>query len=240
MIIDAKGLEFRELNEKVRNAEERLIEIKNLTGQRYIASGSSGKSFHLYGVPGNALGSFLDGSEIEVFSDAEDEVGDTMNDGKIIIHGSVSDACGYAMRGGKIYIEKDAGYRTGIHMKAYEEKQPLIVIGGSSGSFLGEYLAGGTIVVLGLNNDETPPVGYFTGTGMHGGRIILRSLSLPKDLPSQVTYRRADENDKKEILSLISEFCSIFHLDPLAIIEKNFFILTPNSTAPYKRLYTNI
>ena len=29
------------------------------------------------------------------------------------------------------------GYRAGIHMKEYKEKRPLIVIGGSAGSFLG-------------------------------------------------------------------------------------------------------
>lgn len=240
MIIDALNLDFRELNEKVRNTGDSLVEIINLAGQRYIAAGSSGRVFHLYGVPGNALGCFLDGSEIEVFADAEDEVGDTMNDGRIIIHGSVSDACGYAMRGGRIYIEGNAGYRTGIHMKAYKEKQPLIIIGGRAGSFLGEYLAGGTIVVLGIGNEGRPPVGYFTGTGMHGGRIILRSDTLPRDLPAQVMYKSADEEDKKEIASLIEEYAGLFDIDMEEILEGNFFILTPNSTRPYKRLYTNI
>lgn len=37
-------------------------------------------------------------------------------------------------------------------MKAYEEKVPVMVIGGSVGSFLGEYQAGGRIIVLGLKN----------------------------------------------------------------------------------------
>mgnify|MGYP002508793462 CR=1 FL=1 len=57
---------------------------------------------------------------------------------------------GYAMRGGKIFVKGNAGYRAGIHMKAYEEKKPVMVIGGTAGSFLGEYQAGGVIVVLGL------------------------------------------------------------------------------------------
>ena len=58
------------------------------------------------------------------------------------MHGNVGDACGYAMRGGKIYIKGDCGYRAGIHMKAYQQHFPVMVVGGKAGSFLGEYLAG--------------------------------------------------------------------------------------------------
>lgn len=36
-----------------------------------------------------------------------------------------------------------------FHMKEYKEKVPVLVIGGRTGSFLGEYQAGGIIVVLG-------------------------------------------------------------------------------------------
>ena len=70
---------------------------------------------------------------------------------KFIIHGNIGDAAGYAMRGGKIYVKGNAGYRAGIHMKAYKEKIPVMIIGGHTGSFLGEYQAGGIIIVLGLN-----------------------------------------------------------------------------------------
>jgi glutamate synthase domain-containing protein 3 len=34
-------------------------------------------------------------------------------------------------------------------MKAYQDKIPILVIGGTAGSFLGEYQAGGLIIVLG-------------------------------------------------------------------------------------------
>jgi glutamate synthase domain-containing protein 3 len=34
-------------------------------------------------------------------------------------------------------------------MKAYEDDLPVLVIGGRAGSFLGEYQAGGIIIVLG-------------------------------------------------------------------------------------------
>lgn len=60
-----------------------------------------------------------------------------MNAGEIVVHGSIGDAAGYAMRGGRIFIRDSAGYRAGIHMKAYKDKIPLMVIGGAAGSFLG-------------------------------------------------------------------------------------------------------
>lgn len=43
------------------------------------------------------------------------------------------------MRGGAIYVQGNAGYRAGVHMKAYGDRLPMIVIGGRAGSFLGEY-----------------------------------------------------------------------------------------------------
>ena len=115
----------------------------------------------------------------------------TMNDGTIVIHGNVGDAVGYAMRGGRIYVQGNAGYRSGIHMKAYKEKQPALVIGGRAGSFLGEYQAGGTIIVLGLNDDSKPIVGNFPCTGMHGGKMFLRSDCKDVEFPKQVTAKPA-------------------------------------------------
>ncbi len=238
MKINACDMDFSALNASVRAQEEREIEIYNLCGQRYIAAGSDGHDIKLYGVAGSALASFLDGSTVEAFDDVEDAVGDTMNDGLVIVHGSAGDTLGYAMRGGRIYIRDKAGYRTGIHMKAYREKQPLIIIGESAGSFLGEYQAGGTIIVLGLKQNGRAPVGYFTGTGMHGGRIILRSDELPVDLPSQVKWKKADDEERKEISALIEEFCTIFSFDRESIMKSNFFLLEPDSATPYKRLYT--
>ena len=111
--------------------------------------------------------------------------GDTMNDGAIIIHGNSGDTTGYAMRSGEIYVQGNAGYRVGIHMKSYQDMFPTIVIGGKVGDFLGEYQAGGIIIVLGIGV-EGCPVGHFCGTGMHGGEMFIRSDVMPKGLPVQV------------------------------------------------------
>ena len=162
-----------------------------------------------------------------------------MNDGEIVIYGSSGDATGYAMRGGRIFVQKNAGYRAGIHMKAYKDKQPKLVIGGSAGCFLGEYQAGGTIIVLGLGCEKgKAPVGSFCGTGMHGGKMFIRSAAAPTGLPEQVSCRVASDGDKAEIKELVDEYCHHFGCDAKEILNSNFYVLVPDTNNPYKRLYT--
>ena len=236
MIISAKNLDFRKLNQAIRNADEAIC-IDDCYGQRFICSGLKEKTLTINGTPGNALGAYLDGGDILVNGNAQDAVGDTMNGGRIVIHGNAGDALGYAMRGGKIFVKGSAGYRTGIHMKEYKNKKPAIVIGGSVGSFLGEYLAGGLIVVLGIGA-EGVPVGNFTGTGMHGGRIFIRTKEKLVNLPTQVIGKIASKEDLKEIEPFISEFASYFGMNADVLMKDRFYILKPNVKNPYKQLYT--
>lgn len=236
--IDAKDRDFRELNEAIRRSAEPEILLENCMGQRYIAAGMSGKSLTIRGVPGNDLGCYLDGGTIRVLGNAQDQTGDTMNGGTIVIDGSCGDATGYSMRGGKILVRGSAGYRVGIHMKAYRDQQPLIVVGGEAGSFLGEYQAGGTIVVLGLGSQKKVPVGNMCCTGMHGGRMYLRCAELPADLPAQVTAAPAGEQDMAELDGCLDEFCGAFGVSKREILSKPFFVVRPNSANPYRNLYT--
>jgi len=236
MNISAGNIHFQELNEKVKSTTGDIC-IDECCGQRFIASGASGRTITINGTPGNALGAYLDGAEIQVNGNVQDAVGDTMNDGKIIVHGNAGDALGYAMRGGTIFVKGNAGYRTGIHMKEYNEKKPVIVIGGSVGSFLGEYLAGGVIIVLGLDAEEIP-VGHFTGTGMHGGRIYIRTSAVIDELPSQVIAEEATADELAEIQKYITAFASHFGYDNAKFANDRFLLLKPNAKNPYKQLYT--
>lgn len=164
-----EALHFQVLNENIRSCGDKEIIVENCIGQRYIGAGLGGKTIRVKGTPGNALGAYLDGSDIVVEGNVQDAIGDTMNAGSIVVHGNAGDAVGYAMRGGKIFIRGNAGYRVGIHMKEYKDHRPVIVVGGNVGSFLGEYQAGGIIVVLDLEKNPRGIVGNFCGTGMHGG-----------------------------------------------------------------------
>ena len=233
--LDASNLNFDELNKVVRSANED-VEISNCLGQRFIGAGLSDKNITIKGTPGNALGAYLNGSKINVFGNAQDAVGDTMNGGEIIIHGNIGDCAGYAMRGGKIFVKGDAGYRAGIHMKAYKDKIPALIIGGSAGSFLGEYQAGGVIIVLGLNSDKNI-VGNFSCTGMHGGKMILRSNCKGISFPKNVHVSLAKKEDLDEIYTYIKEFCDYFGFDAEKILDAEFTVITPDSNNPYKQMY---
>ncbi len=236
MEINAAGLEFKELNEKIRNSDEN-IKITGCIGQRFIAAGLSDKKIEITGTPGNALGAYLNGADIEIHGNAQDAVGDTMNDGNIVVFGNIGDAAGYAMRGGKIFVRGNAGYRAGIHMKAYKEKHPTLIIGGTAGSFLGEYQAGGTIIVLGLDKGKKKIVGNFPCTGMHGGKMYLAGKCEDIEFPHQVTTHLADDAEKEEIKGVVSDFCKMFELDADKILSGDFTIVTPDTKNPFKQMY---
>ncbi len=237
MEIVAHQLHFSQLNRAVRETPDELVVIRDCIGQRYIASGLANKKLEIYGTPGNALAAYLDGCTVHVYGNVQEATGDTMNAGEIFIHGSAGDATGYAMRGGRIFIEGDVGYRAGIHMKAYQDRSPVMIVGGRAGSFLGEYLAGGTIAVLGLNGGDEPIVGRFCGTGMHGGKIYLRCDMPPADLPVQVKAEIAGSDQLRELIPELERFCGIFGRELSPILESRFYVLTPNSSSPYRQLY---
>jgi glutamate synthase domain-containing protein 3 len=243
MSISAREFSGKELNRRIKAAGD-YVYIDDCFGQRFIGCGLKGKKVEINGTPGNALGAYLDGAVIEVKGNAQDATGDTMNDGKIIIHGNAGDALGYSMRGGSIFVRGNAGYRTGIHMKEYKDKKPKIIIGGHAGSFLGEYLAGGIIVVLGIGawnaprGAENAPVGNFTGTGMHGGKIYIRTDKDLVALPAQVTAEIAGKDELCEIEPEIREFAGYFGIDVQSLMSNQFYILRPNAKNPYKQHYT--
>lgn len=160
-----------------------------------------------------------------------------MNDGGIYIYGNIGDAAGYAMRGGEIFVKGNAGYRAGIHMKAYKEKHPTLVIGGRCGSFLGEYQAGGTIVVLGLNKDGKNIVGNFPCTGMHGGKMFLRGTCDNIKFPQQVTTHIASDDEKSEIEDLLKRFCDMYGLNFSDIYNEKFTVVLPDTKNPFKQMY---
>ena len=238
MKITAGLMHFKKLNEQIRESEDTDITIEQCMGQRYIASGLSGKNIWIDGIPGNALGAYFADGTIRTSGNAQEATGDTMNGGTIIINGSCGDGTGYGMRGGSIFVRDNVGYRAGIHMKAYREKKPLLVIGGKAGSFLGEYQAGGLIIVLNLKAEE-PIVGHFCATGMHGGKIVLRCAQPPASISEKVDVRKANQMDLDEISEPVNLFCSYFGYDLNKVMEHPFYVLEADTKNPYRQLYTH-
>ena len=136
--------------------------------------------------------------------------------------------------GGKIYVKGNAGYRAGIHMKAYKEKIPVMIIGGHTGSFLGEYQAGGIIIVLGINTVGKPIVGNFPCTGMHGGKMFLRGNCKEYLLSRTSTARYATSKDLDEIMEYLSEYCRDFTYSIDKLLSVPFTVITPDS-----KIHTN-
>jgi glutamate synthase domain-containing protein 3 len=241
--VDAEGLYYKDLNCLLRQAIAangiEQIDIHNVCGQRYIGTDlDTTLKINVYGTPGNDLGAFMNGPIVEVYGNAQDGSGNTMNEGTIVIHGHAGDVTGNSMRGGKIFVQDYVGYRVGIHMKEYQKKTPEIVIGQTAGDFLAEYMAGGVIVILGLNlNGCEKCKARFVGTGMHGGVIYERGEILEPVNGTKVMD--VGKRDLAKIEALVKEYCSHFGGDPQAIMQGKFKKILPMSKRPYEKLFSH-
>ncbi|MEI7827043.1 MAG: hypothetical protein WCI87_04510 [Euryarchaeota archaeon] len=244
MRIVANYKHYKALNEEVRqaikNGAAQLI-LEDVNGQSFIANSLRGKlKIDIYGTPGNDLGMFMDGPQVTVFGNAQDGVGNTMSSGKIIIHGDGRDILGHSMRGGKIFVRGDVGYRVGIHMKTYKSKVPIIVAGGAAGDFLGEYMAGGIIIVLGIHNaaNKTDCLGDWVATGQHGGTIYVRGEVDDKKLGDGAAQFPMTSNDEIVVKKVLTEYCSEFGLSPDSVLETEFTKIAPGSPRLHAAFYT--
>jgi glutamate synthase domain-containing protein 3 len=240
--IDAYGDTHKELNARLREAVSngtRRIELHNVYGQRYIGTDLD-REVHIdiFGVPGNDLGAFMDGPTIVVHGNAQDGCGNTMNSGEIVVHGHAGDIIGLSARGGKIFVREDVGYRAAIHMKEYGDKKPALVIGGTAQDFFGEYMAGGIVILLGLNLQEGQRhKAKYIGTGMHGGVIYLRGSVDEYQLGKEVGVAELEDKDHSLLQQHVSEFAAHFGCDADEILNHSFSKLFPLWLRPYGRLY---
>ena len=139
-----------------------------------------------------------------------------------------------------IFVEKRAGSRAGIHMKEFHELLPVVVIGGVAGAFLGEYMAGGILIVLGLDNSEKLPiVGPDCATGMHGGRIFIRGEVPQENISEHITaVKELDSRDTDELQRHVRAYCEKFGKSFDEIMSVPFTKLVPTTSRPYANLYT--
>lgn len=227
-----------QINEELRKKNKAVV--KNVNGQRYIGCAlDAGKTVEVYGTPGNDMACYLNGGKVIVYGNCQDAVGNTMGGGEIIVHGHSGDAMGYGMRDGQIYIKNNVACRGGIHMKEFRQMRPVLVIGQNAGSFLGEYMAGGTIVLLGLNLKRGEKLfGTHCASGMHGGKIIVRGNFPKENLSDNIKIVSLDEEDEKELRSYVKKYCKYFDADYDFVMSKPFKKLVPATSRPYANLYT--
>jgi len=244
--IDATDLKTKELNDRLMGlmlSGVKRVNIRNVYGQRYIGTRlytpeHLKMEIEIFGTPGNDLAAFLYGHKITVHGNAQDGVGNTMDTGEVIVKGRAGDVLAFSMRGGEIYVRDNCGYRTALHMKEYEDKRPVLVVGGRSQDFLGEYMAGGIVILLDLH-DQTHEAN-FIGSGMHGGVIYLRGSVERSQVGGQVDISPLNDADRAVLGQYVSKFVEHFpEIDKSReeILNSQFVRLTPKSKRPYGNLY---
>ena len=65
MKIDARGQTAKRLNAEIAASHDKVVEVEGVVGQRYLGTALVDKILKIDGIPGNALGAYLDGAEIE-------------------------------------------------------------------------------------------------------------------------------------------------------------------------------
>lgn len=239
--LHAGNIYYADLNNRIKEIAKNPgeINIKEVFGQRYIGCGlKEHTKLNIYGTLGNDSACYMDGATLEVFGNAQDGIANTMNCGKVIIHGNCGDIMGYAMRGGDMFVQGYAGCRSGIHMKEYMDTIPKIVIGTKAGDFLGEYMAGGRIVVLGLGLKKGEfSTGRFLGTGMHGGKMYIRGeINVPL-MGREPVETPLDDSDKEFLRKTIDDYAAFFGVDMSEVKLDEFKKFQPKSSRPYGNMY---
>jgi glutamate synthase domain-containing protein 1/glutamate synthase domain-containing protein 3 len=130
-------------------------------GQRFTGCGcgpaTKGVRIDVYGSSGDYLASGIDGMEIYVHNNAQDQLCQIMKDGKLVVYGDVGQTFMYGAKGGSAYIMGNAAGRPLINAVG----KPRVVINGTALDYLaesfmaGDPLNGGGFVVLnGVGFDE--------------------------------------------------------------------------------------
>jgi glutamate synthase domain-containing protein 3 len=135
--------------------------VHRLRGQRFTGCGFGMETrsvrIDVYGSSGDYLASGIDGMEIHVHDNGQDQLAQIMKSGTLVVHGDVGQAFLYGGKGGEIYIMGNAAGRPLINAVG----RPRVVINGTALDFLaesfmaGDPLNGGGFVILnGLYFDD--------------------------------------------------------------------------------------
>jgi len=163
--------------------------VYHIAGQRFIANGigpaTQGSRIDVYGSSGDYLGSGIDGLEIYVHGNAQDQLAQIMKSGKLVVYGDVGQTFGYAAKGGDVYILGNAAGRPMINAVG----RPKVVINGTCLDYLAEsfmagnpHNGGGFVVLNGITltddgdirNLESPYPGGNLFSLASGGAIFIR------------------------------------------------------------------
>jgi glutamate synthase domain-containing protein 3 len=117
--------------------------VYGMKGHRFIGCGlgpdSEGVRIDVFGSNGDYLASGIDGLEIHVHNNAQDQIGQIMKNGKLVIHGDAGQAFLYGAKGGEVYVLGNVAGRPLINAVG----RIRAVINGTALDFLAEsFMAG--------------------------------------------------------------------------------------------------
>jgi glutamate synthase domain-containing protein 1/glutamate synthase domain-containing protein 3 len=163
--------------------------VYRLRGQRFHGSGlgpdTNDVRIDLYGSNGDYTASGMDGLQIYIHGNAQDQIAQIAKAGKLVIYGDVGQTFMYGAKGGEVYVMGNAAGRPLINAVG----RPRVVINGACLDFLaesfmaGDPLAGGGFVILnGVEFDErgrmVPQATPYPGSNLFslasGGAIYIR------------------------------------------------------------------
>ncbi|MBE0480785.1 MAG: glutamate synthase [Dehalococcoidia bacterium] len=163
--------------------------VYGLKGQRFHGCGfgpfTGGVRMDIHGSSGDYLASGMDGMEIYVHENAQDQVGQIMKSGRLVIYGDAGQAFMYGAKGGEVYVMGNAAGRPLINAVG----KPRVVINGTCLDYLAEsfmagdpHNGGGFVILNGLEFDDRgrireQPIPY-PGSNLFslasGGAIFIR------------------------------------------------------------------
>ncbi len=209
-----------------------VAEAYFLGWRRFIAYGNKGQRFlgcalgphtkdvriDAYGSTGDYLASGMDGLELYVHGNAQDQLGQILKSGKLVVHGDVGQTFMYGAKGGEVYVLGNAAGRPLINAAG----KPRVVINGTALDFLAEsfmagdpHKGGGFVVLNGLTMDDdgrvTPLPAPYPGSNLFslasGGAIFVRDPHR-KLVPEQLNggeFRDFTPEDWQLILPYLEE-----------------------------------
>jgi len=195
VLIDARGFEAEgpgslayALRDLVGSGFKRVI-VAHARGHRFIANGlgigTEGLRLDVYGSPGDYLASGIDGAEIHVHANGQDQLAQIMKAGKLVVYGDVGQTFMYAAKGGYAFVMGNAAGRPLINAVG----KPRVVINGTCLDYLAEsFMAGdpmnggGFAIVNGIASGpdgalvdlDTPYPGGNLFSLASGGALFLR------------------------------------------------------------------
>jgi glutamate synthase domain-containing protein 1/glutamate synthase domain-containing protein 3 len=201
----------------------------NSRGTRFHAAGFGPDTFGLrvdcYDNPGDYLGSGIDGLEVYVHGNAQDQLCQISKRGKAVFYGDVGQTFLYGAKGGDIFVLGNAAGRPMINAVG----KPKVVINGTALDFLaesfmaGDPLAGGGFAVVnGLRVEDdgriTPLALPYPGSNLlslaSGGAIYVRDpdRTLVEEQLNGGMFGRFSSDDWKLILPYLRENERLFDI----------------------------